>query len=171
MEIRRLSPSRLQNEEVVMRRFSLAAVALAAVIGACTGGASSVSGPDLFTYSASSQVTASNPMRFSTTATVTNGTNGPIEYIPACPNPRVLVYTTPARTGAPFWDSDSITLPCPLQMGTVLAAGDSRTYTFNGLGSTVLGAGGAPGTYYLVAEVNLSGIATRVTAGEVNITR
>ena len=154
-----------------MRRVSLAVVALATVIASCTGGASSIAGPELFTYSATSQVTASNPMRFSTTATVTNATNGPIEYVPACPNPRVLVYTTPARTGAPFWDSNSLTLPCPLQMGTVLAAGDSRTYTFSDLGSTVLGAAGTPGTYYLAAEINLSGIVTRVAAGQLNITR
>ena len=154
-----------------MHKLAPAIVALAIVIGGCTGGASSVAGPELFTYTAASQVTAASPMRFQTTATVTNGTNGPIEYVPACPIPRVLVYTTPARTGAPFWDSNSVALPCPLQMGTALAAGDSRTYTFTGLGSTVLGAAGAPGTYYLVAEINLSGIATQVSAGQLNITR
>jgi len=56
-------------------------------------------------------------------------------------------------------------------MGTALAAGESRTYTLTGPGSTVLGATGAPGTYYLVAEVTLSGTATDVSAGQLNITR
>jgi hypothetical protein len=155
----------------MMHKLAPAFVALAIVIAGCSGGASSVTGPELFTYSATSEVTFSNPMWFKTTATVTNGTSGPIEYVPACPIPRVLVYTTPARTGAPFWDSNSLALPCPLQMGTALAAGESRTYALNVLGSTVLGAAGAPGTYYLVAEINLSGIATQVSAGQLNITR
>jgi hypothetical protein len=155
----------------MMRRSSPAVVALAIIIAGCSGGASAVLGPELFTFSATSEATFSNPMWFKTTATVTNGTNGPIEYVPACPIPRVLVYTTPARTGAPFWDSNSLALPCPLQMGTALAAGESRVYAFNGMGSAVLGAAGAPGTYYVVAEINLSGIATRVSAGQLNITR
>jgi len=157
-------------KEFKMRQFTPAVLALGIVIAGCSGGASSVVGPELFTYTAASQVTGSNPMRFSTTVTVTNGSNGPIEYVPAC-NPRVLVYTTSARTGTPFWDSNSLGTPCPLQMGTALAAGDSRTYTFNGLGSTVLGAAGVPGMYYLVAEINLSGIVTQVNAGQLNITR
>ena len=157
-------------KSLMMSKISPRVFALVTIIAGCSGGASSVLGPELFTYTAASQVTGSNPMRFSTTATVTNGTNGPIEYVPAC-NPRVLVYTTSARTGTPFWDSNSLALPCPIQMGTALAAGDSRTYTFTGLGSTVLGAAGVPGTYYLVAEINLSGIVTQVNAGQLNITR
>jgi hypothetical protein len=158
-------------KRLIMRRLTPALAALGTVIAGCSGGASSALGPELFTFSATSEVTFANPMWFKTTATVTNGTSGPIEYVPACPIPRVLVYTTPARTGTPFWDSNSIGLPCPLQMGTALAAGESRAYAFNGLGSTVLGAAGAPGTYYVVAEVTLSGIATQVNAGQLNIAR
>src|SRR5690348_12325118 len=85
----------------------LNAVILGIVVAsvACGGGASLVTGPDLLTYVGSSQVTGANPMRFSSKVVVTNTTTESITFTPACPTLRTLVYSTPARTGTPVWDS------------------------------------------------------------------
>lgn len=52
-----------------------------AAIAACSGGASlDIIGPELFTYSATSQVTSTSPMRFQTTVTIRNPTTDEIEF-------------------------------------------------------------------------------------------
>ncbi len=154
-----------------MQRFSPVLLALGAALAGCSGGASSIAGPELFTYAAATQVTSTSPMRFQTTMTVRNGTGTAIDFVPGCPIPRLLVYRTSAHTGAPFWDSNSRASACPIQATTTLAAGQSTTYTFTGSGAEVLGTTGTPGTYYLVAETTLSGVSTDVSAGQVNLTR
>jgi hypothetical protein len=147
---------------------------IAAAIGACAGGGQNIIGPELFTYTATSQVTSTNPMRFQTTVNIKNPTTDQIEFvIPACNFPRVLVYSTSARTGTPLWDSNSRpTAICPLPATTVkLAAGASVSYTQTVTGAEVLGASGSAGTYYVTDEVSLSGVVSRVTAGQVSLTR
>ncbi len=154
-----------------MRKLGI--LCITAAIGACAGGGQNIIGPELFTYTATSQVTSTNPMRFQTTVTIKNPTTDQIEFvIPGCNFPRVLVYSTPARTGAVVWDSNSRATICQLPATTVkLAAGASVSYTQTVTGAEVLGASGSAGTYYVTDEVTLSGVVSRVTAGQVNLTR
>lgn len=155
-----------------MKRHILGILCLTA-IAACAGGGQNIIGPELFAYSASSEVTSTNPMRFRTTITITNPTTDDIDFVaPPCGTPRVLVYATAARTGTPLWDSNSRTTVCLLPgVPTKLAAGKSVTYTANVTGAEVLGASGSAGTYYITDEVSLSGIVSRATAGQLNLTR
>ncbi len=150
-------------------------VILTIVVGAvgCGGGAQLFVGPDLFTYSATSQVTSTNPMRFSTTVTVTNGTADAISFVPACPIPRTLVYSTAARNGTPIWDSNTRVpaILCTVPSSVTLGAGKSVTYTLTATGAEALGASGTAGTYFLVDEVTLDGLSTRVNAGELTLAR
>lgn len=155
-----------------MRRKDFAILGVIATIAGCGGGANLISGPDLLTYTATSQVTSNNPMRFSTTVTVTNGTTESISFVPACPIPRTLVYANASRTGTLIWDSNSRASTCMPAFPTVsLAAGKSVTYTLTATGSEALGASGTAGTYYLLDEVTLDGVNTRVSAGQVNLAR
>jgi len=145
---------------------------MTAAIAACSGGGQNIIGPELFTYTATSQVTSTNPMRFQTTVTVKNPTTDQIEFIPGCPIPRVLVYATSARSGTPTWDSNTRNTPCTLVPTTVkLAPGASASYTTTVTGAEVLGASGSAGTYFVTDEVTLSRVISRVTAGEVSLTR
>ena len=156
-----------------MRTADFAVFGIVVALAACGGGAQLGLGPDLLTYSAASQVTSNNPMRFSTTVTVRNGTTDPISFVPSCPIPRTLVYSTAARNGTPAWDSNTRTpaVNCATPTSVSLGAGKSVTYTLTATGAEALGASGAVGTYYLVDEVTLDGVATRVNAGEVNLAR
>lgn len=142
-------------------------------IAACAGGGQNITGPELFSYTATSQVTSTNPMRFQTTVTVMNPTTDQIDFVgQPCNAPRVLVYSTSARTGTPVWDSNSRPTVCTLP-GTSgkLAPGASASYTATVTGTEVLGPSGSAGTYYVTDEVTLSGVVSRVTAGQVNLTR
>jgi len=156
-----------------VKRHTLGILSIAAVIAACAGGSQNIVGPELFTYSATSEVTSTNPMRFKTTVTIKNSTTDQIDFTaPPCNSPRVLVYATTARTGAPVWDSDTRLTPCTLVPVTVkLAAGASVSYAQTVTGAEVLGASGSAGTYYVTDEVSLSGVVSRITAGQVNLTR
>jgi hypothetical protein len=156
-----------------VKRHTPGILSIAAVIVACSGGSQNIVGPELFSYSATSQVTSANPMRFQTTVTITNSTSDEIDFTgQPCNNPRVLVYATAARTGTPLWDSNSRLTPCTLPGTSVkLAAGKSVSYTATVTGAEVLGASGSAGTYYITDEVSLSGIVSRVTAGQLNLTR
>jgi hypothetical protein len=150
----------------------LLAVALAAGIG-CGGGANLITGVDLLSYVATSQVISANPMRFSTTVVVANTTTDPQSFTPACAVPRILVYSTSARTGTPVFDSrtrDAASL-CAVPQKVSLAVGKSVSYTNTATGAEVLGTNGTPGTYYLVDEVTLDGEPIRVVAGEVILAR
>jgi hypothetical protein len=156
-----------------VKRHTLGILSIPAVIAACAGGSQNIVGPELFNYSATSQVTSTNPMRFQTTVTIKNPTTDQIEFvIDQCNFPRVLVYSTPARTGTLVWDSNSRPTVCILPVKTIkLAAGASVSFTQTVMGAEVLGASGSAGTYYVTDEVTLSGVVSRVTAGEVNLTR
>jgi len=155
-----------------MRGKVLTILGLIVAVGGCGGGAQLITGPDLLTYTATSQVTSNNPMRFSTTVTVTNETSQAISFQPVCPIPRTVVYSNAARTGTPVWDSNTRTPPPACTATAVsLAAGKSVTYTLTATGAEVLGASGAAGTYYLIDEVTLSGVSTPVNAGQVNLAR
>lgn len=156
-----------------MKRHTLGILCLTASLAACAGGGQNIIGPELFTYTASSEVTSTNPMRFRTTVTIRNPTTDEIEFvIPACNHPRVLVYSTAARTGTVVWDSNSRAIVCLQPTTTVkLAAGASVSYTQTVTGAEVLGPSGSAGTYYITDEVTLSGVVSRVTAGQLNLTR
>jgi hypothetical protein len=155
-----------------MRRKASAILGFIAVAG-CGGGAHFITGPDLLTYTATSQVTANNPMRFSTTVTVTNGTTEAISFLPTCPIPRTVVYATAARTGTPLWDSNTRipAINCATPVTLTLGAGKSVSYTLTATGAEALGAAGTPGTYFLLDEVTLSGVSTAVVAGSLNLAR
>jgi len=156
-----------------VKRNRLGILCLAAAIAACAGGRQNIIGPELFTYTASSEVTSTNPMRFRTSITVTNPTSDNIDIVgQPCNTPRVLVYPTAARTGTPLWDSNNRTTVCTLPgASTTLAAGKSVTYTANVTGAEVLGASGAAGTYYITDQVSLSGVVSQATAGQLNLSR
>lgn len=155
-----------------MRGKVFAILGIIAAGAGCGGGAQLITGPDLLTYTATSQVTSNNPMRFSTTVTVTNGTTESISFVPACPIPRTLVYANANRTGTAIWDSNSRTSTCmPAFPSVTLAAGKSVTYTLTATGSEALGASGAAGTYYLLDEVTLDGVSTQISAGQLNLAR
>ena len=156
-----------------MRRKDFAVLGVVATIAGCGGGALLATGPDLLTYTATSQVTSNNPMRFSTTVTVTNGTTEAISFLPVCPIPRTLVYSNAARTGTPLWDSNSRipAINCATPTTVTLGAGASVAYTLTATGSEALGAAGTAGTYYLTDEVTLSGVITQISAGQLNLAR
>jgi len=155
-----------------VRKNTIQILCITAAIAACSGGGQNIIGPELFIYTATSQVTSTNPMRFQTTVTIGNPTTDQIEFAPACNIPRVLVYATAARTGTPIWDSNTRNTACVTVPATVkLAAGASVSYSQTVTGSEVLGASGSAGTYYVTDEVTLSGVVSRVTAGQVNLTR
>lgn len=155
-----------------MRRMAFAIIGFMAFAG-CGGGAQLISGSDLLTYTATSQVTSNNPMRFSTTVTVTNPTTEAISFLPTCPIPRTLVFATAARTGTPLWDSNTRipAILCPTPTTVTLSAGKSVTYTLTATGSEALGASGTAGTYFLLNEVTLSGVSTQISAGQLNLAR
>lgn len=155
-----------------MKKLNAAILGVAVASFGCGGGASIVTGPDLLTYTATSQVTSANPMRFSTTVTVANTTTESISFTPTCPVPRTLVYSTASRTGTPIWDSKIRTTfvsctPTPV----TLTAGKSVTYTLTATGAEVLPTTATPGTYYLVDEVTLDGVPYRVNAGDLPLAR
>ena len=156
-----------------MKRHTLGMLCLTASIAACGGGGQSIVGPELFAYSAVSQVASGNPMRFQTTVTIRNPTTDQIEFdVVTCNHPRVFVYSNAARTGTVVWDSNSRAVVCTTDITNVkLAAGASVSYTQTVTGAEVLGPSGAAGTYYIADEVVLSGVRTRVPAGQVNLTR
>ena len=156
-----------------MKRYTLGILFLTAAISACGGGGQSIVGPELFAYSAVSQVTSGNPMRFQTTVTIRNPTTDQIEFdVVKCNHPRVFVYSTAARTGTAVWDSNSRAVACTAEITNVkLAAGASVSYTQTVTGAEVLGPSGPAGTYYVTDEVALSGVRSRVPAGQVNLTR
>ena len=156
-----------------MRRNTLGILCLSAAIAGCAGGSQNIIGPELFAYTASSEVTSTNPMQFRTSITVTNPTSDNIEIVgQPCNTPRVLVYATAARTGTPLWDSNTRTTVCTLPGASItLAAGKSVTYTANVTGAEVLGASGSAGTYYITDQVSLSGVVSQATAGQLNLTR
>lgn len=140
-------------------------------VAACSGGASNLVGPELFTYSAETRVTSTTPMRFETTMTLKNATPDAITFTPSCPLPRVLIYSSSNRSGTPFWDSISSTACATVITNVTLASGESKTYTLAVNGAQVLGASGTAGTYYVSAEVTLSGIPIRLDAGQVALAR
>lgn len=156
-----------------MRSKVVAIVGIVAAGAGCGGGAHLISGPDLLTYTATSQVTSNNPMRFSTTVTVSNGTNGEISFLPACPIPRTLVYSNANRTGTPIWDSNTRipAINCATPTTVKLGAGKSVSYTLTATGAEALGAATSAGTYYLLDEVTLDGIGITVVAGQLNLAR
>lgn len=153
-------------------RIKVAIVAIAVVAAGCGGGAHLIIGPDLLNYVATSQVTSTNPMRFSTTVVVSNTTTDPITFTPSCPIPRTLVYTTAARTGTPIWDSNTRS-PLPACTASVVTLGVNKTvsFTLNATGAEALGAAGTPGTYYLLDIVTLDGANYAVSAGQVDLAR
>jgi hypothetical protein len=144
-----------------------------ASITACSGGGRSITGPELFSYTATSQVTSTNPMRFRTTVTIRNPTTDQIDFtFSSCNLLRVLVYANAARTGTPVWDSHAQGVVCVPETTTVnLAPGASVAYSHTVAGAEVLGASGSAGTYYVTDEITLSGVVIRVAAGQVNLTR
>jgi hypothetical protein len=144
-----------------------------AAIAACSGGSQNIVGPELFNYTATSEVTSTNPMRFKTTVTIRNPTTDQIDFtFTNCNFPRVLVYANATRTGTPVWDSNTRQVACTLVITTVkLAPGASVSYSQTVTGAEVLGASGSAGTYYVTNEVSLSGVISRVTAGQVSLTR
>ena len=151
---------------------SFFAIALATGIG-CGGGANLITGVDLLSYVATSQVTSANPMRFSTTVVVANTTTEATSFTPSCAVPRILVYPSAARTGTPVFDSktrDTGSL-CGTPQKTSLGVSKSISYTNTATGAEVLGSNGTPGTYYIVDEVTLDGEPIRVVAGEVILAR
>ena len=156
-----------------MKKLSVIILGIVIASAACGGGGSNITGPDLLTYVATSQVTGANPMRFSSTVVVANATTESITFTPACLIPRTLVYSTAARTGTPVWDANvrlaSITCTAPQKV--TLGVGKSVSYTLNATGAEVLGTTGTPGTYYLVDEVTLDGSVYRFPAGELAIAR
>jgi hypothetical protein len=155
-----------------VRKHRIEILCITAAIAACSGGSQNIVGPELFTYTATSQVTSTNPMRFQTTVTIKNPTTDQLEFVPTCNLPRVLVYSTAARTGTVVWDSNTRNIPCMPVIATVkLGTGASVSYSQTVTGSEVLGASGSAGTYYITDEVSLSGVVSRVTAGQVNLTR
>jgi hypothetical protein len=157
-----------------MRSRSFAILGIITASAGCGGGAQLITGPDLLTYSATSQVTSNNPMRFSTTVTVTNGTTEAISFTTDCGNPRTVVYATAARTGTPTWDSNTREIHCALgsvNAPVTLGPGKSVTYTLTATGAEVLGASGTAGTYYLLDEVRLDGVGIPVAAGQLNLAR
>jgi hypothetical protein len=148
------------------------AVALTVGFG-CGGGANLITDVDLLSYVATSQVISANPMRFSTTVVVANTKTEATSFTPACAVPRILVYSSSARTGTPVFDSrtrDAASL-CATPQKVSLAVGATVNYTNTATGAEVLGANGTPGTYYLVDEVTLDGEPIRVVAGEVILAR
>ena len=172
--IRLQSQSRLENKGAVkMKKLNAVIIGVAVASFGCGGGASIVTGPDLLTYTATSQVTSANPMRFSTTITAANTTSESISFTPTCPVPRTLVYSTAARTGTPIWDSNTRILaaisctPTPV----TLAPGKSVSYTLTATGAEALPTTATAGTYYLVDEVTLDGVPYRVNAGDLPLAR
>src|SRR5688500_17867391 len=159
MAILRLSPNRPRNRGVVEVKRSLSGIlCVVASIAACSGGASlNILGPELFTYTATSQVTSTSPMRFQTTVTVRNPTTDEIEFdVSPCNHPRVLVYSTAARSGPAVWDSNSRAIVCSLPITTVrLAGGASVSYTQTVTGAEVLGPSGSAGADYITSQVAL----------------
>lgn len=156
-----------------MRKLKFVIPGMIAVSAACSGGANLIAGPDLFTYSATTQVTSNNPMTFSTTVVVLNTTTDPISFVPKCPNPRTLIYANAAHTGTPIWDSN-VRVPlilCAAPLTVTLDANKSVSYTLTATGSEVLGASGTPGTYYVVDEVTLDGIVYGLSGGQVTLAR
>jgi hypothetical protein len=141
-------------------------------LAACGGGAQLITAVDVLTFTATSQVTANSPMKFSTTVTLKNGTTGAVSFAPSCAIPRVLVYAAAARTGTPIWDSNTRTPPpaCAAVI-TTLTPGQSTSYTLTATGAEALGSTGTAGTYYLVDEVTLDGFSTRTDAGQLAIAR
>jgi hypothetical protein len=84
-----------------------------------------------------------------------------------------MVFSTAARTGTPVWDSNSRIplIQCAAPTTFTLGAGKSVTYTLTATGAEALGASGTAGTYYLLNEVTLDGVSTRITAGQLNLAR
>jgi hypothetical protein len=156
-----------------VRKCSLAIFGITAALAACGGGASNLSGPELFTYSAATQITSTNPMRFQTTVTVRNGTADAVEFEPGCPIPRVLIYSTAARSGTPVWDSNTRSNNCAAlnTAPLTLQPGASLNFALTASGAEALGTSGAAGTYFVVGEVTLSSVVAKVNAGEVNLSR
>jgi len=154
-----------------VRKHRIEILCITAAIAACGGGSQNIVGPELFTYTATSQVTSTNPMRFQTTVTIKNPTIDQLDFVPTCNLPRVLVYSTAARTGTPVFDSNTRNAPCAAQTTVKLAANASVSYSQTVTGAEVLGASGSAGTYYITDEVSLSGVVSRVTAGQLNLTR
>lgn len=150
-----------------------AAIALAVGIG-CGGGMNLITGADLLDFVATSQVTSANPMRFSTTVVVTNTTNDPVTFTPGCSTPRILVYSSAARTGTPVFDSrarDAATPCATIGQQITLAVGKSVSYTNSATGAEALGTNGSPGTYFLLDELTLDGEPVQVVAGQLNLAR
>ena len=155
-----------------MSRLKFASVAAIVFLAACGGGSQLILGPDLLTYTATSEVTANNPMRFSTTIVVSNATTDPITFTTTCPIPRTIIYANAAHTGTPIWDSATRSpQPSCTATTTKLAVGKSVTYTLTATGSEALGAAGNPGTYYIVDVVTLDGVTYAIPAGSIAIAR
>jgi hypothetical protein len=155
-----------------MRKLKLASLGFISVLAGCGGGSHLILDPDLLTYTATSQVTANNPMRFSTTVVVSNTTTEPITFTTTCPIPRTVIYANAAHTGAPIWDSNTRSpQPACAATTTTVGVGRSVSYTLNATGAEALGASGNPGTYYLVDSVTLDGITYAVPAGSIAIAR
>ena len=155
-----------------MKKLNFVILGVAMATFGCGGGANLVTGPDLLTYTATSQVTGNNPMRFSTTVVITNATTESISFTPTCPLPRTLIYTNSSFTGTPVWDSqprDAATCKNPAKV--TLDVGKSVSYTLNGTGTEVLGSNGTAGSYYLVDEVTLDGVPYRVPAGQLALAK
>jgi hypothetical protein len=141
-------------------------------VAACGGGAQLITDPDLLTYTAVSQVTSNNPMTFSTTVTITNGTTKSISFLPSCPFVRTLVYANASRTGTPIWDSNTRPPPpCAATLTVTLAPGQLVSYMLIATGAEALGTSGAAGTYYLIDEVTLDGVPYATAAGQLSLAR
>jgi hypothetical protein len=150
----------------------LGTIGIVFAVTACSGGANFITDPDLLTYTAVSQATSNNPMRFSSTVTITNNTSQSLSFLPSCPIPRTIIYANAARTGAPIWDSNTRPPPpCAAFMTVTLAPGKSVSYTLTATGAEALGASGVAGTYYLVDEVTLDGVGYAANAGQLALAR
>ena len=103
--------------------------------------------------------------------TIRNPTSDQLEFVPGCNMPRVLVYSTAARTGTPFWDSNTRNANCTTQSTVKLAPNAQVSYSQTVTGAEELAASGSAGTYFITNEVDLSGVISRVTAGQISITR
>jgi hypothetical protein len=150
----------------------LGTIGIVSVLAACGGGANLITDPDLLTYTAVSQVTSNNPMMFSTTMTITNGTTKSISFLPSCPFVRTVVYANASRTGTPIWDSNTRPPPpCAATLSVTLTPGQSVSYTLTATGAEALGTSGAAGTYYLIDVVTLDGVPYATAAGQLSLAR
>ena len=121
-----------------MKRYTPGILLLTASIAGCGGGGQNIIGPELFAYSATSEVTGNNPMRFRTAITVRNSTSTRHRHRRSAvqSSARSCVRDSGANGGATLGLQQPYSLPARRRnIDQALAAGKSVTYTANGDGS------------------------------------